>query len=137
MTLPIINMPSVRAYPPRQSEFTTPFWDALAKGEFKTTQCTKCAKKAFPPKPICPHCWCGEVEWVALSGSGRLYSKTMIHAAPAVFKDEVPYSVGIVDLDEGLRLATRIVGEPELDAPVQIVVLLYEDGPIFGAQPLE
>ena len=137
MTLPIIPMPLKRAYPQRQSEFTTPFWTALGQGNLTTTQCVKCEKKAFPPKPICPHCWGNEVKWVDLSGVGTLYSKTTIHAAPAVFKDEVPYSVGIVDLAEGLRLATRILGSPELDAPVQIVVLQYEDGPIFGAQSHE
>jgi uncharacterized OB-fold protein len=62
----------------------------------------------------------------------------VIHAAPAVFRAEAPYRVGIVDLDEGLRIATRILCEapPALDASVEIVVLRYVDGPLFAARPL-
>ena len=39
----------------------------------------------FPPKPFCPYDWGREVEWVELSGRGKLYSQTVIHAAPAAF----------------------------------------------------
>jgi uncharacterized OB-fold protein len=75
---------------------------------------------------------------VPLSGRGKLYSQTLVHAAPLVFQDEVPYRVGIVDLDEGLRIATRVLSEaePKLDIIVEIVVLLYRDGPLFAARPL-
>jgi uncharacterized OB-fold protein len=74
--------------------------------------------------------------WAELSGCGQLYSQTLIHAAPAIFRDEAPYRVGIVDLNEGLRIATRVLSEatPGLDVPVQIVVLLYTDGPLFAAR---
>jgi uncharacterized OB-fold protein len=60
----------------------------------------------------------------------------MIHAAPAVFREDVPYRVGIVDLDEGLRIATRVLsdGTPALDSPVRIVTLLHTDGPLFAAK---
>jgi hypothetical protein len=55
-----------------------------------------------------------------------------------VFQDEVPYRVGIVDLDEGLRIATRVLTEtePTLDTAVEIVVLHYKDGPLFAARPI-
>jgi uncharacterized protein len=58
--------------------------------------------------------------------------------APAVFQDEVPYRVGIVDLDDGVRIATRVLTdvEPKLDIAVEIVVLNYRDGPLFAARPL-
>jgi hypothetical protein len=54
-----------------------------------------------------------------------------------IFRDEAPYRVGIVDLDERLRIATRVLSEtpPALDTPVQIVTLLYTDGPLFAARP--
>jgi uncharacterized OB-fold protein len=65
-------------------------------------------------------------------------SQTVVHVAPAVFQDEVPYRVGIVDLDESLRIATRVLAkfEPKLDSVVEIVVLNYRDGPLFAARPL-
>ncbi|MFA7432100.1 MAG: Zn-ribbon domain-containing OB-fold protein [Gemmobacter sp.] len=136
MTMTVVGAVGKRAYPPRRSAFTATFWSALAEGRFQTTRCTKCAKPSFPPKPICPHCWSDETEWVVLTGRGRLYSRTTVHAGPAAFQHELPYQVGIVDLDEGLRIATRILGEAELDQPVEIVVLRYEDGDIYAAQPV-
>jgi uncharacterized OB-fold protein len=63
----------------------------------------------------------------------------VVHAAPKAFMHEVPYRVGIVDLDEQLRIATRILAdrEPQLGAPVEIVALSYLDGPLFAARPLQ
>ena len=127
-----------RAFPPRITEFTRHFWHGLAAGRFETTRCDDCERLTFPPKPFCPHCWSKRIAWVALAGRGKLYSQTVVHAAPLVFQDEVPYRVGIVDLDEGLRIATRVLAEFErpLDTSVEIVVLNYRDGPLFAARPL-
>ncbi len=138
MTLPIINLDRPRSYPPRVSAFTQRFWGALQDGRFETTRCADCERVTFPPKPFCPHCWSKNLTWVPLRGRGRLYSQTVVHAAPAVFRAEAPYRVGIVDLDEGLRIATRILCDapPALDASVEIVVLRYVDGPLFAARPL-
>jgi uncharacterized OB-fold protein len=132
MSLPVIEMKGTRPWPPRVTEFTKTFWDALAAGRLMTTRGKASGKLTFPPKPFCPYDWNREVEWVELSGRGILYSQTVIHAAPAVFTHEAPIRNGIVDLDEGLRVAARIIGEPRLDAPVEAVVLRYEDGPLFG-----
>lgn len=136
MTLPIIPVDRARAYPPRVTAFTQHFWDRLTEGQLETTQCDGCGRLSFPPKPFCPHCWGAQTHWAPLTGQGRLYAQTVIHAAPAVFRDEVPYRVGIVDLDEGLRIALRILADiaPMLDSPVQIVVQLYRDGPLFAAE---
>jgi uncharacterized OB-fold protein len=133
--LEIVDIAKPRAYPPRVSAFTKPFWDGLAKGRLQTTRCAACGRFSFPPKPFCPHCWHREVTWAPLSGRGRLYAATAIHAAPMVFRNEAPYRVGIVDLEEGLRLATRLLGEEAipLDAPVRLVTLRYTDGPLFAA----
>jgi uncharacterized OB-fold protein len=72
---------------------------------------------------------------VELSGRGKLYSQTVIHAVPAAFAGEAPIRNGIVDLDEGLRVAARILGEPALDGAMQCVVLRYTDGPLFAFRP--
>jgi uncharacterized OB-fold protein len=137
MSLEIVNVDRVRAYPPRVTAFTQHFWDAIAQGRLETTICDDCEKLTFPPKTFCPHCWSTRTHWTALSGRGRLYSQTVIHAAPAIFRDEAPYRVGIVDLEEGLRIATRVLAEttPMLDTPVEIVTLRYTDGPLFAARP--
>lgn len=134
MTSPIIPADGARAYPPRMSDFTGPFWDAVSKGVFRTTRCDDCERPSFPPKPICPHCWSDRVSWIELSGRGRLYSATTVHAGPTVFAADLPYRVGIVDLDEGLRMATRVLDDTPLDQPVELVVLAYEDGPLYAAR---
>ncbi len=134
MSIEIITLTKSRAYPPRQSEFTQTYWQSLAQGHLKTTCCRACDKLTFPPKPLCPYCWGSQVEWRELSGNGVLYSYTTVHAAPEVFADAVPYDLGIVDLDEGLRVAAGITGSatPKLDQPVRAVALVYTDGPLLA-----
>ncbi len=135
--LPILAVDRDRAYPPRVTEFTRTFWDALAQGDFRATHCTACGKYSFPPRTFCRHCWSRDTVWKSLSGQGRLYSHTHIHARPDAFVGEPgPLHVGIVDLVEGLRVAMPIHGEaPALDTPVELVVLAYRDGPLFAARP--
>jgi uncharacterized OB-fold protein len=75
-----------------------------------------------------------------LNSHGTLYSWTRIHAAPAAFADEAPYAVGIVDLEDGIRLACRVL-EPDVlplrtGMSVEMVVLAYRDGPLFAARLL-
>jgi len=132
MSLPFMDVPRQRPWSPRVSAFTKPFWDALAGGRLLTTRGRTSGRLTFPPKPFCPYDWGREVEWVELSGRGKLYSQTVIHAVPAVFAGEAPIRNGIVDLDEGLRVAARIVAEPSLDAAMECVVLRYTDGPLFA-----
>ena len=131
MSLSFIDVPGSRPWPPRVSTFSEPFWRALSGGRLITTRGRSSGRLTFPPKPFCPHDW-GQVEWVELCGRGRLYSQTVIHAVPAAFQGEAPLRNGIVDLDEGLRLAARILGEPPLDAVMECVVLRYADGPLFA-----
>jgi uncharacterized OB-fold protein len=126
-----------RPYPPRRSAFTGTFWDNLAQGRFTTTRCADCSKMTFPPKPFCPHCWSQKVDWADLKPSGKVYSYTVIHAVPSTFAADAPYTVAIVDLDDGIRIATRLLdrgGQHVIDQPVEIVHVVYDDGPLFAAR---
>jgi uncharacterized OB-fold protein len=137
MTLARIVVAGKRPWPPRVSAFTRTFWEALADRRFVTTRCRTCSKGTFPPKPFCPHCWSAEVEWTPLSPSGIVYSSTVMHAVPAHFQREAPYRVGIVDLEDGIRIATRLLGVDSgfgVGARAEIVLLAYEDGPLFAAR---
>lgn len=140
MSLQQLPVDGERAYPPRQSEFTRDFWAALREGRWTTSRCKACARQTFPPKPVCPHCWSTEVEWSELGTRGTLYSWTRIHAAPAVFAPQAPYAVGIVDLEDGIRLACRLVERDDVPLAVgqavEMLVLQYRDGPLFAARPL-
>lgn len=140
MILDSIQVPGKRSYPPRVSAFTQPFWNGLTEGKCQTTCCTACGKFTFPPKPICPYCWSETMDWKDLSARGTLYSWTRIHAAPNVFMGEVPYAVCIVDLDIGLRIATRLVERGGIEfrpgIAVELIVLSYEDGPLLASRPI-
>ena len=137
--LPIMICEGKRPQTPRQSAFSRRFWDRLATGVFETTFCLDCKLPAFPPRPFCPHCWSERIEWRRLSGRGRLYSQTRVHAAASAFAHEAPYRLALVDLDEGLRVATKFVSSETtaLDSVVELVVLSYRDGPLFGARAID
>jgi uncharacterized OB-fold protein len=137
VTLESIALDRDRAYPPRVTDFTATFWNGLAMGKFQTTRCTACAMFSFPPKPFCPHCWSRQVSWEDLATDGTLYSWTRIHAGPAVFESELPYDVGVVDLDAGIRLAVRLHATRQVEwrcnQRVRLVRLQYRDGSLFAA----
>ena len=134
----IIKVPGLLPLLPEYSSFTETFRQGLEAGKFMTTRCAACGKLTFPPKEYCPDCWSGEMHWTELSGKGVLYARTTIHAAATQFRDEVPFSVGIVDLTEGVRLVTGLIDEPvkiNNDAAIMLVILSYDDGLLFAAKP--
>ncbi len=136
MNIPVLHVDRERPYPPRVTAFTRVFWDGLRDGRFRIIRCRACGRPSFPPREFCPGCWGREVDWIDHDGDGRLYSYTVVHAAPGAFAAEVPYRLAIVDLVDGPRLATRLLGDgsASLDRPVQLVALLYRDGPLFAAR---
>lgn len=138
MTLDIVDIAHPRAYPPRISAFTEPFWQGLTEGRWQSTRCTACARLTFPPKPVCPHCWSQDMQWDSLPDEGELYAWTRVHAPPAVFVDEAPYYLGIIDLDGGLRIAVRLLdpasGGYRPGVRMRVVALRYADGPLFAAR---
>lgn len=136
MTLPIMTMQGKRPLPVRVTTFSESFWQSLTEGEFITSRCDQCQHLTFPPKSICPVCHARAISWAPLSGRGKLYSYTTVHAAPLMFAADLPFKVAIVDLLEGVRLVTRLLDEDEsiaIDADVQLVVTQYDDGYLFAA----
>ena len=91
-----------------------PFWDGAREGHLRIQRCPDCERHVFYPRAVCPTCMSDRLEWVTASGSGVLYSFTIVHrAAPAGFADDLPYAVGLVDLDEGVRLMATL----DIDGP--------------------
>lgn len=137
MSMRIVRIDHERRYPPRVTQFTSVFWENLSKGVFSSTRCAACRRLSFPPKPICPHCWGDEVVWEVLPSTGSLYSWTRIHAAPAAFVSDLPYVVGVIDTDAGIRLGCALVdctGGWSCDMRIDLVTLAYTDGPLLGAR---
>lgn len=111
---------------PRPTEDSAPFWAAAHKGELRMQKCGGCGHVRFPPALLCPRCLSEDAEWVQLSGRGTVYSWIVVHQSqhPA-FNSDTPYNVAIVELDEGPRMHTRIVGcdndEISIGMPVEVV----------------
>jgi uncharacterized OB-fold protein len=110
---------------PEPTPETAHFWEGTRAGELRLQRCTACAATYFPPRPFCPHCASGAVEVFAASGRGRLYSYIISHLAAPGF--EPPYFIAVVELEEGPRLLSNLVGvAPDsstlaLDMPLEVV----------------
>ncbi len=92
---------------------SAPYWAALIAGRLIVKTCGSCGKAHFYPRELCPHCHSDDLSWTETSGRGVIYSYTICRrpAGPA-FADEVPYVVALVDLAEGPRMMSRILGDP-------------------------
>jgi uncharacterized OB-fold protein len=88
------------------------YWEGLARGELRIQRCDSCARHVFYPRAICPHCFSSELSWVTATGKGTIYSYTVAHQGYGAFAQDVPFVVAIVELEEDVRMMTRIVGSP-------------------------
>jgi uncharacterized OB-fold protein len=96
---------------PHNAALTTPFWEATKRHELVMPRCKTCSNLFFYPRELCPHCLCADLEWVPVSGKGRVYSFTVVHQpAHPSFLEDVPHVFAIIQLDEGVRLTSNIVG---------------------------
>ncbi|CAO5239459.1 Zn-ribbon domain-containing OB-fold protein [Frankia sp. AgKG'84/4] len=107
MSGPRYDLPTVEAE-------TAPWWEAAARGELLIRRCGACAKAHLYPRPFCPSCWSEDVSWEQAVGTGTLYTWSEVRSNDLPpFKERVPYIAAIVDLTEGPRLETNIVGVTE------------------------
>jgi uncharacterized OB-fold protein len=104
-----------------------PFWSRAREHELTAQKCGSCGDLRFPALPICPSCWELGFDWVPVSQKGTIWSYAVFHRAfhPG-FKDELPYVVGIIENEDGVRYTGRILGprdKMEVGAQVQAVFL--------------
>ncbi len=98
---------------PRIDEESRGFWEALARHELYFQRCRDCGRARFPPRALCPACLSSATAWVRASERGTVYSFTVTYQNQAPgFRDALPYVLAIVELAEGPRLVTHIVGCP-------------------------
>ena len=105
------------------------FYDGAKQHKLVLQRCTSCGEWRLPGRDRCSACWSTDTEWAQASGKGRLYTWGVMHQqySPA-FAGEIPYNYAYVELDEGPRLITNIVGCPNedlrTDMPLEAV---YDD----------
>ena len=114
---------------PRIDEESRGYFEALARHELYVQRCSTCGTKRFYPRALCPACLSDATEWLRASGRGTVYSFTVTHQNQAPgFRDELPYVLAIVELAEGVRLMTNIVGCPPGDVRIGMPVeVVFED----------
>ena len=75
-------------------------------GNLVGLHCSSCGRTLPPFTIVCRHCGSGDLEEVALSNRGTLYSYTVVYQPHKHF--ETPYAVGYIDLPEGIRFFARL-----------------------------
>jgi uncharacterized protein len=86
------------------------FYKFLSQAKLMAGKCQKCSKIHLPPRPLCDNCYSTQFEWMQISGKGKLVTFTVIHVAPLQFQALAPYAVGIVQLENGLKIPGMIQG---------------------------
>jgi len=88
------------------------FYKSISQKKLMGGKCRKCGKIHLPPRPLCDKCLSTEFEWVELPRTGRLLTYTIIHVAPTQFQNMAPYAVGIVQLENGVKIPGMIKDAP-------------------------
>jgi len=105
------------------------FWEGCRRHELLIQKCRVCGALRHYPRAMCPNCGSWEIEWVKVSGRGKVYSWMVTHRTfHHGFAGDVPYASVIVELEEGVRLMTEVVDvkseELYIGMPVEVV---FED----------
>lgn len=89
---------------------TEAFWKATSEGRFILQRCDACDVVVWFPRKHCPECWSENLATFDASGEGTVYSYTIIRKVANEYKQATPFVVAYVELAEGPRIMTNIVG---------------------------
>ncbi|MEN9707752.1 MAG: hypothetical protein RIQ68_160 [Pseudomonadota bacterium] len=117
---------------PRPAPESLPYWQAAREHRLALPKCDECQKFWFPPSRTCPHCLSTKFSFENVSGKGKVFSFVTFHRVyrPA-FTNDVPYVVALIELDEGPRLLSNIMGvthdQVKCEMRVEVVFDDYDD----------
>ena len=98
------------------------YTDGLKEDKILGSKCNRCGQLMIPLKSICPKCGSFDVEEFETTGNGVIRIFTIIYVAPEKFKDEVPYIVALINLDEGGTVMGRLIGvDPNKPEDIKVV----------------
>ena len=112
---------------PQITSEAQPFWDAAAKQQLVMQRCQDCHAYIWTPRPACFECGSERLEWTQLSAKGEIYSFTVIRqvvgrAASQAFEKDIPYVIAWIDLEEGPRMISNVIGCPVEDVKIGMKV---------------
>jgi uncharacterized protein len=118
-----VPAPEPTRFLPLITDFSRPFWDATKRHELMVQQCQNCGNTFYPPSVACGRCFTTDVKWVKSSGKAKLTTYSVVHQ-PAGPGFPVPLILAIVQMDEGYRMMTNIVGcdpkELKIGMPLEV-----------------
>lgn len=128
---------------PTIDDDTRPFWDGTREQKLLIRHCNACGVHHYYPRPFCPECWSEDVDWVEASGRATLYthSTVFVNDLPP-FHEQLPYIAAVVDLEEGPRMMTRVVGceteDLEIGMSLEVVFepVSADDGDADSGEPV-
>lgn len=111
---------------PQPTPWSKPFWEGCKRHELLIQKCQDCQKVVFYPKMFCPHCLSSNIEWIKASGKGKVYSYMVVYSyQPTEFEGDLPYVVAVIELEEGVRMMSNVIGCPpdkvKCDMGVEVV----------------
>lgn len=120
------------------SEVSAPFWEATKEHRLVLQWCRSCGKVVHYPRELCPFCLSDDLEFRPASGKGEIYALSVHHRAGfGGMEDRVPYVVALIDLEEGVRMMSNVVGRDPGEVKVGMKVrLTWEDLSDGKALPL-
>jgi hypothetical protein len=111
---------------PRIDEESKGFWEACQRHQLYLQRCRECGTLRYYPRALCPDCLSDHTEWVRSGGKGTVYTFTVTHQNQSPgFRDALPYVLAYVELAEGVRMLTNIIGcapdDVRVGMPVEVV----------------
>ena len=105
------------------------FYSYCKQQELRFQKCSRCERWRHVPREMCPDCGCFDYEWAKSSGRGQVFSwATTDQPMLPQFADAVPYAIAIVELEEGVRIATWVVDVPAEELRIGLpVVVVFDD----------
>ncbi|MCA9505167.1 MAG: Zn-ribbon domain-containing OB-fold protein [Spirochaetaceae bacterium] len=104
-----MKVPTGKIPLPRPTALSRPHWDGCREGTLRVQRCRDCQTLVFIPQPCCGNCLSERLEWVDSSGRGTIYSYTTVYR-PQQPVFETPYTVVIVELEEGWHMLSNLLG---------------------------
>jgi uncharacterized protein len=96
---------------PTITDENRPFWEGCTEGKLRMQQCGECGHIRYPINHCCPKCLSYKFEWKELSGRGEVFSYVVFHQLyNKAFEKDIPYNVALVQLEEGPRMYSNVVG---------------------------
>ncbi len=119
------SLPAPKPYVTADAE---PYWQGAAAGQLRLLRCDACSTVIWYPRPFCPECAGTAVTWFDAAGTGAVYSFTITRKGGGAYRDAGPYVLAYVELDEGPRVLTNIVGCSVDDVSIgQRVTVVFDD----------